>query len=168
MTHTTQVLSDEQIAEIGAEQAPYTDFKFARAIESATLAALGGQPVAWRWMPSQEFPMWVYSDDKARVMEALRFMGHGGVQPLYTLPPAQPAPAPVDERHRAVAVELDRLMLVAPESDGLERVATVYVYRLSDGRTQVRAPDIQDSEVVVEMLQEALRAMSEGSPVQIN
>lgn len=59
-------------------------------------------------------------------------------------------------------------MLSAPESDGSERVATVYVYRLSDGRTQVRAPDIQDSEVVVEMLEEALRAMSEGSPVQIN
>jgi hypothetical protein len=57
-----------------------------------------GEPVAWRWMPSQEFPMWVYSDDKARVMEALRFMGHGGVQPLYTAQPAPAArPMPEDE-----------------------------------------------------------------------
>ena len=61
-----------------------------------------------------------------------------------------------------------RQMLAAPESDESEWVATLYVYRLSDGRTQVRAPDIQDSEVVIEMLEEALRAMREGSPVPIN
>lgn len=103
MTHTTQVLSDEQIfidwCKAREESTRTSDQvrAFARAIESATLKAVSErEPVAWRWMPSQEFPMWVYSDDKNRVMEALRFMGHGGVQPLYTLPPAQPAP--VDER----------------------------------------------------------------------
>lgn len=120
MTHTTQVLSDEQIIEIKKSakaldpSKPWGDtLALARAIESATLKAVSGQePVAWRWMPSQEFPMWVYSDDKNRVMEALRFMGHGGVQPLYTLPPAQPAP--VDERE-AFKAELAKMPEWHPE-----------------------------------------------------
>ena len=45
------------------------------------------EPVAWRWMPAQYWKQWVYSDDGKRVEEAKRFMGDGGVQPLYTTPP---------------------------------------------------------------------------------
>ena len=51
-----------------------------------------GEVVAWRWMPSQVFPQWIYSDDPARVAEAKRFMGEGGVQAL-TL--ATPKPEPI-------------------------------------------------------------------------
>ena len=42
------------------------------------------EPVAWRWMPAVYWKQWVYSDDNERVEEAKRFMGDGGVQPLYT------------------------------------------------------------------------------------
>lgn len=45
-----------------------------------------GEPVAWRWMPAPYWKQWVYSDDGKRVEEAKRFMGDGGVQPLYTTP----------------------------------------------------------------------------------
>jgi hypothetical protein len=45
-----------------------------------------GEPVAWRWMPAPYWKQWVYSDDGERVEEAKRFMGDGGVQPLYTTP----------------------------------------------------------------------------------
>jgi len=47
------------------------------------------EPVAWRWMPAPYWKQWVYSDDGERIAEAKRFMGDGGVQPLYTTPPAQ-------------------------------------------------------------------------------
>ena len=57
----------------------------------------GGEVVAWRWMPSHVYPQWVYSDDPARVAEAKRFMGEGGVQPL-TL--ATPKPEPMTEHQR--------------------------------------------------------------------
>jgi hypothetical protein len=43
-------------------------------------------------------------------------------------------------------------------------VLTVFVYRQPDGTTQVRAP-FDDAELVVDMLTEALRAMTEGDPV---
>lgn len=66
---------------------------FADAHEQAVLARLpandAAEPVAWRWMPSQVFKFWQYSDDKARVEEARKFMGDGGVQALYICPPAQ-------------------------------------------------------------------------------
>ena len=45
------------------------------------------EPVAWRWMPAPYWKQWVYSDDGERIAEAKRFMGDGGVQPLYTTPP---------------------------------------------------------------------------------
>lgn len=44
----------------------------------------------------------------------------------------------------------------------------VYVYRYEDGRTQVRAPDVSDTSLVVDMLTDALRAMRDGSPVITN
>jgi hypothetical protein len=44
-------------------------------------------------------------------------------------------------------------------------VLTVFVYRQPDGVTQIRAPEIEDEAVVVDMLTEALRAMSEGEQV---
>ena len=43
---------------------------------------------------------------------------------------------------------------------------TVYVYRQDDGTTQVRCTDTNDFETVIDMLQEALRAMNEGEPVR--
>lgn len=64
-----------------------------RAIESATLKAVSGQPVAWRVSSNDEPELghWLeevgpdFSDDDGLTYE-----------PLYTLPPGQPAP--VDER----------------------------------------------------------------------
>lgn len=38
---------------------------------------------------------------------------------------------------------------------------TLYVYRQPDGTTQVRAPGIDDAEVAIDMLNEALRAMGD-------
>jgi hypothetical protein len=46
-----------------------------------------------------------------------------------------------------------------------DSVLTVFVYRQPDGVTQIRAPEIEDEAVVVDMLTEALRAMSEGEQV---
>lgn len=78
-----------------ASASDYDEVRYAceavkRAAFSTPAAQPVGEPVAWRWMPSQVFPVWVYSDDKNRVMEALRFMGHGGVQPLYTTHQPEP------------------------------------------------------------------------------
>jgi hypothetical protein len=42
---------------------------------------------------------------------------------------------------------------------------TLYVYRWGDGRTQVKAPGTDDPAFVIDMLEEALRAMNEGNPV---
>jgi hypothetical protein len=39
------------------------------------------------------------------------------------------------------------------------------VYRWPDGRTQVRAPDLDDHETAIDMLQQALLAMTEGEKV---
>lgn len=41
----------------------------------------------------------------------------------------------------------------------------VNIYRWSDGRTQVRAPGIDDADLVIDMLEEGLRAMNEGEKV---
>ncbi len=50
-------------------------------------------------------------------------------------------------------------------SAGDDRTVVVYVYRLPNGVTQVRAPDVSDPELVKDMLREGLRAMDEGRPV---
>ena len=47
-----------------------------------------------------------------------------------------------------------------------DAVITVFVYRMPDGKTQVRAPDVDDSALVIDMLSEALRAMTEGEEVR--
>lgn len=68
-------------------------------------------PVAWRWMPAPYWKQWVYSDDGERVAEAKRFMGDGGVQPLYTNPPAaQPAVPLTDEQIYKAAMKLAECM----------------------------------------------------------
>lgn len=43
---------------------------------------------------------------------------------------------------------------------------TVYVYRQDDGTTQVRCTDTDDFELVIDMLNEAIRAMEDGEPVR--
>jgi hypothetical protein len=43
---------------------------------------------------------------------------------------------------------------------------TVYVYRQDDGVTQVRCTDTDDFELVIDMLNEAIRAMEDGEPVR--
>lgn len=52
-----------------------------------------------------------------------------------------------------------------PPPQAMGGVRTVFVYRQPDGVTQVRAPDINDADVVVDMLNEAQRAMTEGEQV---
>lgn len=47
-------------------------------------------------------------------------------------------------------------------------VLTVFVYRHPDGRTQVRCTDTDDFDLVIDMLSEALLAMSDGSPVVLS
>lgn len=42
----------------------------------------------------------------------------------------------------------------------------LYVYRYSDGRTQVRAPHINDPALVIDMLEQALEAMHNGRKVE--
>lgn len=42
----------------------------------------------------------------------------------------------------------------------------VYLYRFEDGTTQVRAPDTDDRELVIDILEEGLRCMSEGKTVE--
>ena len=43
---------------------------------------------------------------------------------------------------------------------------TVYVYRQDDGTTQVRCTDTDNFELVIDMLNEAIRAMEDGEPVR--
>jgi len=47
-----------------------------------------------------------------------------------------------------------------------DQVITVYVYRHPDGKTQVRAPDTSDVDLVIHMLEEGIRAMQEGTEVK--
>ena len=68
-----------------ARQAQLKGMEAVTAIKAALEAK--DEPVAWRWMPAPYWKQWVYSDDSDRVEEAKRFMGDGGVQPLYTTPP---------------------------------------------------------------------------------
>lgn len=42
---------------------------------------------------------------------------------------------------------------------------TVYVYRHSDGRTQVRCTDTGDKDLVIDILEEGLLAMTDGTEV---
>lgn len=44
----------------------------------------------------------------------------------------------------------------------------VHVYRMPDGSTQVRAPEINDPDLVIDMLNEAIRAMTEGIRITVN
>jgi hypothetical protein len=46
--------------------------------------------------------------------------------------------------------------------------ASVYIYRTDEGFTQVMAPKINDHDLVIDMLQEGLRAMTEGEPIVRN
>jgi hypothetical protein len=50
----------------------------------------------------------------------------------------------------------------------IEDIKCLYVYRTPDGKTQVMAPEIDDPDLVVDMLEEALRAMHEGEPIAMN
>ena len=49
-----------------------------------------------------------------------------------------------------------------------DMVCVVYIYRLKDGRTQVRAPDTDDFELVRDCLEEALRALEDGESVIVS
>ena len=76
----------------------------------------------------------------------------------------QPADYAASDMMRADLEQL--VMAVGSASSAKEKGAiTVFVYRHDDGTTQVRAPGIDDSELVVDMLEEGLRAMSEGDAV---
>ena len=83
--------------------------------------------------------------------DAMRLLAH----PAPSAAPAQPVAA------------LDNLLDWEEAQQGATtKPKTLYVYRWPDGRTQVRAPDITDPADVIDMLQEALRAMTEGAPVR--
>ena len=55
--------------------------------------------------------------------------------------------------------------LAQPEQ---EQAKTLYIYRQPDGSTQVMAPTINDPSLVIDMLEEGIRAMAEGKPVTRN
>ena len=42
---------------------------------------------------------------------------------------------------------------------------TIYIYRHDDGTVQVRCPDTEDFDLVIDTLEEGIRAMTEGEPV---
>lgn len=44
---------------------------------------------------------------------------------------------------------------------------TVYVYRQDDGTTQVRCTDTGDADLVIDMLEQALLAMTDGDPIEV-
>lgn len=43
---------------------------------------------------------------------------------------------------------------------------TIFVYRLDDGTTQVRCQDTSDADLVVDMLEDAILAITDGEKVQ--
>lgn len=61
----------------------------------------------------------------------------------------------------------DRLIAELMET-AQQEVPTVYLYRQHDGNTQVMAPDINDPTLVIDMLEEGIRAMTEGRPITRN
>ena len=70
------------------------------------------------------------------------------------------------EAGRQQGVEQERAMWELARVGQEIEYHTVYIYRHADtGVTQVRAPDINDKELVIDMLEEGLRAMHEGTEV---
>lgn len=49
-----------------------------------------------------------------------------------------------------------------------QQFPTIYIYRQPDGNTQVMAPNINDPALVIDMLEEGIRAMTEGQPITRN
>lgn len=54
--------------------------------QQAAQQAPSGEPVAWRWVPSDYWREWVYSDKPDRVSDAMAFLGEDAVQALYLHP----------------------------------------------------------------------------------
>lgn len=52
-----------------------------------------------------------------------------------------------------------------PDAEGVDALV-VYLYRLPDGTTQVMAPGIHDTDLVVDILEMGISAMEEGQPIQ--
>ena len=76
----------------------------------------------------------------------------------FCVPPAQ---RPTIEQAITTTIEA----LAQPEQ---EQATTLYIYRQPDGSTQVMAPTINDQSLVIDMLEESIRAMTEGKPVTRN
>lgn len=63
--------------------------------------------------------------------------------------------------------DADGAFRVYRHSENPGGVDVAYLYRYPDGTTQIRAPGIEDGEVVTDMLKEGLRAMSEGTKIHV-
>lgn len=54
------------------------------------------------------------------------------------------------------------------EQPAQPQVPTIYIYRQPDGSTHVMAPNIDAPLLVIDMLEEGIRAMTEGHPITRN
>ena len=66
---------------------------------------------------------------------------------------------------RAMTSTSEAVRILKKQPAQQEPVPTIYVYRQPDGSTQVMAPDINNPGLVIDMLEEGIRAMSEGRPI---
>ena len=141
------------------------------AIEQA-LASPVQEPWKYRrWDDAKE--QWELTDDSGWPSE-----------PVYTTPPAAPVQDEFTLRgilaselkcwHRLTEDEETNLLAfvknMGPKPAPVQEPhPTVYVYRLESGGTQVMAPNINDPALVIDMLEQALVAMSdEGRPITRN
>jgi hypothetical protein len=87
-----------------------------------------------------------------------------GMQP----PPIEVAPPEILKPFRDFTEKVCSIFAAQQPAMQQEAVPTVYLYRQPDGNTQVMAPNINDPALVIDILEEGVRAMNEGQPITRN
>jgi hypothetical protein len=83
-------------------------------------------------------------------------------------PPIESAPPEVFKPFRDFTDKVCAIFADQQPEVQQEAVPTVYLYRQPDGSTQVMAPNINDPALVIDILEEGIRAMDEGQPITRN
>ena len=87
-----------------------------------------------------------------------------GMQP----PPIEVAPPEILKPFRDFTEKVCQIFAAQQPAMQQGAVPTVYLYRQPDGNTQVMAPNINDPALVIDILEEGVRAMNEGQPITRN
>ena len=94
------------------------------------------KPVAWRWMPSDVFPEYVFTDDEAK---AMRISTIRSIDPLYATPPdAAKRIAELESANAALAYEVQKLKVAKelkwiPDEAQIDAYLADYAMECDDG-----------------------------------